>query len=68
MILNKQELIESARPKDERTFLRFLETKIDQVLKYPPLLPYDISTTLGRLNIASHAQITFNDVEVKIEN
>jgi len=68
MILNKQEILESARPHDERKFMRWIEAKLDQVLKYPVLLPYSLSTRFGRLEVVSRTNITFNDCEVKLEN
>ncbi len=66
MIINKQELVEAVRPVDQRAFFRFLETKIDQVLKYPPLLPYDITTHFGSLKIVDKDHIRFNNIAVQI--
>lgn len=65
-ILNTNEILAAIQPEDKRLFLRWLSAKIEQVLNYPQLLPYEANTRMGYLSITENRTITINNIEVII--
>lgn len=65
-ILNTTEILQAMQPQDEKLFLRWLGAKIDQVIKFPAVMPYHIETAFGELKIDSAEHIYINQIPVKI--
>lgn len=65
-ILNTTEILQAVQPQDEKLFLRWLEAKIDQIVKFPAIMPYQINARFGELKIDSAKEIYINEIPVRI--